>query len=128
VHILEPGVSVASSRLWGISSSTDKALHHRNTSAEKGRDSFMASIGPDSGKGQPEGNPTGQGSSPGNPGEIISQRGRRLESRHMGTWDRKKLLTQHTALSVPSLLKILPRTTAYNPLRSPKFVKSSNYM
>lgn len=89
MHISEPGVSLASSQLWGISVHSDKALHHGNT--EKGRDSFTVSIEPDREKGQPEGNPTGQGSSPGNPGEIISQTGRRLESRHTGTWDRKKL-------------------------------------
>lgn len=64
---------------------------------------------PDSVKGQPEGDPTGQGRGPGNPGDdIINQRGRRLESRSTGTSHRKQLLSQHTALS-PSLLKMLPK-------------------
>lgn len=51
---------------------------------EEERDPLMESMEPDSGKGQPEGDPTGQGSNPGNPGNAINQRGRRLESRNTG--------------------------------------------
>lgn len=69
------------------------------TSAEKGRDSFIVSMEPDSEKGQPEGDPTSQRSSPGNPGDVINRRGRRLESRNSGTWTERS--SYHSLLHCP---------------------------